>query len=88
MSDSDNDLFGDTKKPNESEEEEFLEGKVITYEDVDELILIFVLDDDIVESESEDDIDEELKLPADLTNISQSEKRELYKFKKSHTEVN
>jgi hypothetical protein len=40
-----------------------------------------------VESESEDDIDEELKLPADLTNISQSEKRELYKFKKSHTEV-
>jgi hypothetical protein len=43
MSDSDDDLFGDTKKPNESEEEEFLEGKVnITYEDVDELILIFL----------------------------------------------
>ena len=38
-------------------------------------------------SASDSDMDDNMKLPEDLAAISRKEKRELYRFKKQHTEV-
>jgi hypothetical protein len=36
---------------------------------------------------SDPEMDEELRLPDELTGISQRDRKELYKFKQQHTEV-
>ena len=43
--------------------------------------------DDDDENESDEDAHDELDLPEDLQNISMKEKRTLFRFKNSHTEV-
>lgn len=72
-------------KTKKREREREIESEGMSYMSLT-IIIIFILFYFIC-LESYSDIDEELSLPNDLSSISRKEKKELYLFKKNHTEV-